>query len=259
VLLFYVAAQAQLFVVVGGSNAYPGASAVLARYHGDPTKSRFQRVLDPGRPAEDPKNMWKFLGPAEEDRPAQRKAILDWVEAGTPRERWPEVMPIFTGTATCAACHAPGASRADLPLDTYEHVVAMAGPDRGMTLDDLTTTTHNHLMGFAVAGLLVGMIFTASRWRGPVVSLLAAGVFVGAAIDVLSWWLTHWHGSPWHYAVLLGGGIFGGCLSAMAVLSLDELWFRGAIARLAEPLVKALRLGSRAPATAPAPDGSPSP
>ena len=246
-LLFYAVAQAQIFVAVGGGRSYPGASAVLARYHGDPTKSRLHRVLDPERAPEDPRNMWRYLGPADEDKPTQRKTILSWVEAGMPRERWVEVMPIFTATSTCAACRAPGAQRADLPFDTYEHVVAAAGPDTGMTLDELTTSSHNHLMGFAVAGLLVGLLFSASRWRGPIVSLLSAGVFVGAAIDVASWWLTHWKGSPFHYGVLLGGGLFGASLTAMAVLSLDELWLRGAIARVVEPAVRALRLGSRAP------------
>ena len=36
---FYLLAQAQLFVAVGGGRSYPGPEAVLARYHGDPTKS----------------------------------------------------------------------------------------------------------------------------------------------------------------------------------------------------------------------------
>lgn len=252
-LLFYAVAQAQLFVKVGGGESYPGASAVLARYHGDPSKSRLHRVLDPARAPEDPRNMWRYLGPADEDKPVQRKAVLSWVEAGMPRDKWVDVMPIFTSTSTCGACHAPGAARADLPFDTYEHVVAAAGPDTGMTLDELTTSSHNHLMGFAVAGLLVGLLFTASRWRGPIVPLLASGVFAGAALDVASWWLTHWHGSPFHYGVLLGGGLFGGCLTAMAVLSLDELWLRGTLARVVEPAVRALRLGSRAPVESRAP------
>ena len=250
---FYAFAQAQLFVTVGGAESYPGARQVLVRYHGDPTKSRLHRVLHPALPTEDPKNMSRYLGPAEEEKPAQRKAILAWVEAGMPRAGWVDVMPVFTSTATCGACHAPGAAKQDLPLDTYEHAVAAAGPDTGMSLAELTTSSHNHLMGFAVAGLLVGLVFSASRWRGPLVPLLAAGTFVGAAIDVTSWWLTRWHGHPFEYGVLVGGGLFGACLTAMAALSLDELWLRGALGRHVEPAVRAARLGSREPGPAVSP------
>jgi hypothetical protein len=245
---FYLLAQVQLVAVVGSDGVYPGASTVLARYHGDPKRSRLHQVLDPTRSPEDARNMYQYLGPGEQERVPQRETLLRWVEREMPAAEWPAVRAIVDATERCAACHAPGARKADLPFDTYEHVVAGFGPDRGMSLQELSTSSHNHLMGFAVLGLLVSFVFTATAWRGPLVWILVAGVFVGGAADVASWWLTRAHGHPWEYLVMAGGGLFGGSLLAMVALSLDELWLRGRVgALLARPLAAA-RLARRDPA-----------
>src|SRR5262245_35020012 len=82
---FYLLAQVQLVAVVGDSSAYPGAAVVLARYHGDPTRSRLHKVLDPTLAPDDVRNMYQYLGPGDEAKPVQRKALLDWVEKGMPR------------------------------------------------------------------------------------------------------------------------------------------------------------------------------
>src|SRR5262245_56665447 len=79
---FYLLAQVQLVSVVGTGATYPGADAVLARYHSDPTRSRLHKVLDPTLAPDAAWNMYQYLGPGEEARPVQRKAILDWVEKG---------------------------------------------------------------------------------------------------------------------------------------------------------------------------------
>jgi hypothetical protein len=244
---FYAAAQVQLVSAAAEGSGYPGPHEVLVRYHGDPTRSRLHKVLDPSRPPTDAKNMYVHLGPADEDRPAQRARILAWVEQGMPREGWDAVAPVFTGEATCGGCHSEKGIKPDMPLDTWERVVGNAGVDTGMPYPELATSSHNHLAGFAVMALLVSLVFTASRWRGPVVPILVAGAFVGAGLDVASWWLTRAHGSPWHWGVLVGGGSFGSCVMTMVALSLDELWLRGALGGVLEKALAPLGLGRREP------------
>jgi hypothetical protein len=251
ILGFYGLAQVQLLLNVGGG-AWPGPSAVLRRYHGDPTRSTLHHVLDPTLATEDPKRMYGFLADTDEERESRRTAILAWVEAGTKRDGYEAVRPVFEGEATCGLCHSAkpdpsGArrARADLPFDTYEGVLAAARPDSGMSWAELGTTSHNHLFGFMVGALLVGWAFTGTRWRGPLVPGLVALTFVGAFVDVASWWLTKRHGAPWHLFVMGGGASFGIGLGSMAVLALDEVWLASALARLVEPILRALRLGRR--------------
>ena len=251
-LVFYGLSQVQLIVAVGGGTGYPTPHDVLVKYHGDPTRSRFHKVLDPSLALSDPKNMYQHLSPETLARAALRKKILAWVEDGMPKSEWPAVQRTFTSTEACAFCHRvagePEPAKPDLPLETYEQVVAAAGPDTGMSSHDLATSSHNHAMGFAVVALLASLAFTATRWRGPVVPLLVLGSFLGSTLDVASWWLTKSLGHPWEFGVLAGGGLFGACSMTMVVLALDEMWLRGRVGALVEPVVRAARLGRRDPA-----------
>ena len=249
---FYGLAQVKLFTAVSDGSGYPGAEQVLKRYHGDPGKSLLHRVLDPSLPVTEPKRMYGYLGATDEEQAANRTKVLSWVERAAPRAEWAAVAPIFSGDSTCGQCHStkPDAegkprTRADLPFETYEQVVAASQPDTGMSIHELSTSAHNHMMGFAVIAILASWIFTATRWRGPIVFLLILGAFLGAAVDVGSWWLTHFYGHPYEYLVLIGGGLFGCCTMGMVLLSLDELWLCGALGSLLAKIVGALRLGSR--------------
>ncbi|MCC7140435.1 MAG: hypothetical protein IT460_18605 [Planctomycetes bacterium] len=235
---FYALAQVKLVVAAGGGSM-PGPAQVLARYHGDPERSRLQLVLDPTRPTSDPKAMYIYLGDADEQRAQRHAAVLAWLGRGAPEEGWAEVEPVFTGTSTCGQCHKTGTDEAgnprtkrDLPFETWEQVHPLTAPGGAMSVSELAQTSHNHLFGFAVASLLVSLVFTATRWRGPIVVLLVGGAFVGALLDVGGWWLTRAMGSPFQWAVIGGGALFGAALIAMVALSLDELWLGGVVGRV---------------------------
>ena len=246
-LAFYGLAQVKVFTAVGGGG-FPGPAAVLAKYHGTRAHSRLHAVLDPRLSTSDPKRMYDHLGATDEDRAANRVRVLAWVEAGASAAGWPALEPVFAGDATCGGCHSTKdetRTKRDLPFERYEQVAPFAGPDEGMGWAELSTSSHNHMFGFAVVALLASVIFTATRWRGPLVPLLVASAFLGALLDVGAWWLTKALGSPFHLLVIAGGAAFGGSVLAMVVLSLDELWLRGSVARLVSPLLTALRLGRR--------------
>lgn len=248
-LAFYGLAQVKLVHAVGGGDSIPGAGRVLARYHGDPARSRLHHVLDPTLSANDPTRMFDALGSREEERSARRGKILAWVERGAPRDEWHTVSTIFTGESTCGACHSARQDgdrqrlKADVPFESFEQVVKFARPGTGMSVHELATSSHNHLIGFAIVALMTSWAFTLTRWRGPLVRTLVLLSFGGAAVDVSCWWLTRAFGHPYEYGVILGGGAFGAAVLAMALLSLDELVLDGRTGRFIAPLARALHLG----------------
>ncbi|MFM8979701.1 MAG: hypothetical protein ACKOSS_04475 [Planctomycetia bacterium] len=143
------------------------------------------------------------------------------MDAGAPRTGWDAVAPVFTGAETCGQCHAAGGTKADLPFDTYEHVLPLTRPDAGMAWPDLTITAHNHAFGFSVAALLLGVLVTCTGLRPRLQGLVVLSLFVGPALDIGGWFLTRALGAPWHLVVLAGGGLFG---LASAVACLAVLW-----------------------------------
>jgi hypothetical protein len=257
---FYLLAQVKILTSMPSEGPWPGPREILAKYHGDPTKSRFHEVLDPSRPTEDPKSMFAYAGTSIEEQRANRAKVLAWVEEGMPRHAWKDVEPVFTGPQTCGQCHVASRTdangqpfaKADLPFETYEQVVSAARVPSGMTLHDLATSSHNHMWGFTAAALLLSLVFTCTRWRGAFRGALIAGSFLGASLDVGSWWLTHDHGHPFEWGVLVGGALFGTCTVAMAALSLDELWLRGRVGAVVAAVLRPLGFTPRAPHPGPA-------
>jgi hypothetical protein len=253
VIGFYGLAQVKLVTATGDGDSVPGPARVFARYHGDPTRSVLHHVLDPALSPTDPTRMFDALGSNETERSDRRREILAWVERGAIRDEWHTVAPTFTGESTCGACHSTRMDgdrrrvKADIPLETYEQVAEFAKPATGMSIHDLATSSHNHLIGFAIVALVTSWIFTHTLWRGAIVRLLVLASFGGAAIDVACWWFTRSVGHPFEYGVILGGGLFGGAVMGMAILSLDELCSNGRLGRLVAPVVRALRVGSRDP------------
>lgn len=239
-LVFYGFAQLKVITAVGDGRTLPGVTAILHRYHGDPSKTKLHLALDSSLAESDPRRMYGWLGADDAERAGNRRVMIDWVGRGALQAEWPTVAPIF---GKCTGCHSATAegsgTRRDLPFDTYEDTRAVTKGDDGMGFAELATTSHNHLFGFLVGALLVSVVFGLTRWRGPLATALVVGAFAGAILDVVAWWLTKFVGSPFHYLVFLGGLAFGLCLSAMVVLALDEVLLAGRFGRvLARPLAR---------------------
>lgn len=225
ILLFVLLSQANLWFQVGGGSL-PGPEQVLWKYHGKPSATRLHRVLDLSLSEKNPHNMSQFVGGATpEERAALVRRILGWVDAGAPRPAagtppvgWDDVAPIFTGHETCGQCHVAGGVRADLPLDTYERVQAVAAPDMGVPWGALLISAHNHFFVFAVAALLLSLLLTFTGLGGLPRTLLILAAFGGPVLDVGGWLLTKQLGAPFHWLVMAGGGMFGGALATMALV-----------------------------------------
>lgn len=221
ILLFVLLSQANLWFNVGGGK-FPGPEQVLWKYNGKPGMTKLHRVLDAALAKDDPHAMWPYLGESKDMQDARRREILSWVDRGAPADGWATVAPIFLDTNACAQCHAAGGLREDLPLVTYDAVRAVAEPDRGLPWGLLFVTAHNHLFAFGVAALLLSLLLTYTGLTGfPRIALILAA-FGGPVIDVGSWFLTKTNGAPWHFGVMLGGGLFGGAIASMALVVLWE-------------------------------------
>jgi hypothetical protein len=225
ILCFLLLAQRNMFEQVAGGSP-PTLTQVLERYHGKPGHSLLHEVLDLDRRLEDPRNMWQYLGGSGRSDPvtiANRKAILDWVEAGATREGYARVETIFTSIESCGACHTAGGERHDLPFDDYDGVLAVATTGGGMPLPRLLISAHNHLFAFAVLGLLMGLGLSLSRLGGLPRLLLIGGLVLGPLLDISAWFLTRSFGSPFHLLVVAGGGLFGLSVTASALIVLRDV------------------------------------
>ena len=226
ILGFALLAQVNLWHQVNGGEP-PSPDVVLKRYHGDPERSRLDDVLDhEAHPSfEDPKNMWQYLGGESWEDPVtqeRHKAITDWLRAGATEEGYAKVKPILAGEGACGDCHVPGGVMGELPFDTYEAVLPLTKPGGKYPLNSLLISAHNHLFGFAALALLlsIGACFTGLPTKLRM--LLILGASGGAALDIAGWFLTRSWGSPWHFMIMTGGGLFGLCTTAMALAVLHE-------------------------------------
>ena len=248
---FHVTAQATLWGQAGGGSM-PTTEQVLFKYHGNPSQTPLHEVLDLSLPRSSPRAMFWYLDPlATPDAlgqvEARRSVILDWVDAGAPRDGWEPVRLVLQEQGLCLQCHGMGKQKADVPLSTYEDVARLARPGQGITPGALLVSAHNHLFGFAIAALLLGVLTALSGLRSALAAALILAAFVGAAVDVGGWFLTAGYGAPWQNLVVLGGASFGLASGLMALLVLDEVALGGRVAAR-------LRLGR---ARVPEPPGTP--
>ena len=232
---FHIASQATLWAHAG-SGSMPSTDEVLWKYHGNPERTELHEVFDLSLPRSSPHAMFWYLDPQATPESmgaieARRGVVLDWVAAGTPRSGWEPVRLVLQEQGMCLECHGAGKENPDVPLDTYEDVVRLAQPGRGMTAGALLVSAHNHLFAFAVASLLLGVLTALSGVRRSVAVALVLAAFSGAAADVGGWFLTAAHGAPWEKIVVLGGASFGLATTLMALLVFDEAAFGGALAR----------------------------
>ncbi len=227
ILCFGFLAQANLWEQ-DGNGGVPTPEMVLWKYHGRPHSSRLHTVLDASLSLDSELNMWQFLGP-EHEVDANRKQILDWVDAGAPEADWDRLAPIFTDGERCAQCHTPGGLMDSAPFESYEDALPFTQPDRGISRGSLLISAHSHLFGLGVCALLLSLLLCHSRWGGWLRVLLILAAFGGPLLDIGGWLLTSELGAPFHFMVIAGGALFGGATALMAVLILaDALRLGGA-------------------------------
>lgn len=226
ILGFALLAQVNLWHQVSGGTP-PTPEKVLHRYHGDPDRSRLDEVLDHEAHPElhDPRNMWQYLGGESWEDPTTQKnhkLITDWLRAGATEEGFATVKPILTGAGLCGDCHVAGGTMESLPFDSYASVKPLTLPGGKYPLPKLLISAHNHLFGFAALAFLLSLGVCFTGLPNTLRMLLILGASGGAALDIAGWFLTRAWGAPWHLLIMTGGGLFGLCTTAMALVVLHE-------------------------------------
>ena len=210
----YIAALFYLFLVDVDPHRKMGmstAEGISMKYHGREGSTRLEAAL----------------GGSMSDRatPADKQAILQWVQRGANEADFASVKPLFD--KTCVACHSTKSGLPVPPLTTYEEVRKIAAVDTGAGVSQLARVSHVHLFGISIIFLLTGGIFALSEV--PVRPRLAILILPYAAIwaDIGSWWITKYL-PVFSWVVLIGGAIMGLMLAAQILISLWEMWFKKA-------------------------------
>jgi hypothetical protein len=207
----YLAAVTYLFFVDIQPHQQMGMSVVDGigmKYHGQRGNTRLEAAL---------------RGPmSDRGNPADRQAMIDWVQGGATEAKFPTVKPLFD--KDCAMCHSPKSGLPIPPLTTYEEVRKVAEVDTGASISQLARVSHIHLFGISIIFLLTGGIFAlsalAAKWRVLIITVPYFTIWA----DIGSWWITKYY-PVFAYVVLIGGGLMGLALGAQIFISLWEMWF----------------------------------
>ncbi len=155
----------------------------------------------------------------KKDREIERITVIAWLMKGAPKEAY---------------------EKDDFTADV--EVVLPGGPGRRrMEIDELTQTTHVHLLSFCMLWALTGIIFAFTSYPLWMRVGLAPIVLIAQVADVCCWWLARLpQTGPYFAAMILGtGAIVGMGLSAQIVLSLFNMYDKKGKAAIAALFVLA--------------------
>lgn len=207
----YLMALTYLYLTHQGHDGKPGLSVedIVENYYGNRSGTRLEAAIRGP--------MGGYL-----DR-EERHHIVAWLKSGAPRKTFEtNVQPILQ--RNCLGCHSPSSGMPVPDLSSYEAVREVARIDTGTSVLSLVRLSHIHLFGIGLIMFGVGMIFRrVILWEWLKGTLLVLP-FVAIAVDILSWYLTHW--DP-HYAltVVIAGAVLGLCLAAQILIALYQIWF----------------------------------
>lgn len=169
------------------------------------------------------------------EREGERDALLAWVKAGAPREAYdgdhftlsnwgnkPITSRFLCGAAevseTVASSAIPG-------CDPIKEAIRRAKAKQ-ITVENLTQSTHVHMLGFAMLYFLTGLMLSNSSYPGWLRLLLAPLTLLAQVVDISCWWLARLDGvGPYFALAIMGtGGIVGATLFMQIVLTLIDLF-----------------------------------
>jgi hypothetical protein len=125
----------------------------------------------------------------------------------------------------CVKCHAAGGQVEKFPLEKYEQVQKFTKVEEAQPIsrEQLTQSTHVHLLSFSMLYLLTGVIFAFTSLPGFVRCLIAPLPLVAQVVDVACWWLTR---SDPRFAdgIIIAGGVVAAGLMLHIVLGLFSMY-----------------------------------
>lgn len=201
----------------GNPNTLSYEDVVLA-YRGSGKGSRLEAAL---------RGPMSTMLPADEVAP-----FIRWVQEGADQARYEgEFKQVLE--KRCASCH-DGSNPHLVNLIGYDNLKKVTEKDTGADIFTLVRVSHIHLFGITFIFFVMGFIFTHAYLR-PVwlKCAIVAMPFICLLLDVSAWYLTKLY--AWFaWVVMIAGGVMGMCFAVMWVISMYQMWFSKAPARVAE-------------------------
>jgi len=159
----------------------------------------------------------------------ERKKVLDWARKPdkplTKEREYPEIRDILD--QNCLYCHGRGQGMKFPPLETFKDVELASVPEkRPMTIRELTSTTHTHLMAISALVTAVSLLFFFTGVSGRLGALIVVTAYVGLLADIAGWWLAT-RMTAGAYVSAAGGSVMGTMLCIMLIWSFLATWFGG--------------------------------
>jgi len=92
------------------------------------------------------------------------------------------------------------------------------------SLEALLRMAHQHVFGHGVMYFLTAGVFLFAGWPERWTLLLITAPFVGAWLDLASWFLLKYGSEKWEYLSAAAGVLFSASFAVMLLASLKELW-----------------------------------
>ena len=152
-----------------------------------------------------------------------RDVIIDWIYKGTPEGDFQErVRPILE--RHCIACHGDESGMGLVGFFNPEEMKEVTQIDTGKSIGELARVSHIHLFGIGIILFLIGRIFILCEIPILFKRIIVIVPFAAIAMDIGSWWLTHWF--PFTaYVVVFGGALIGVSMAFQIFISLYQMWF----------------------------------
>ncbi|MFQ5777731.1 MAG: hypothetical protein ACE5IP_06955 [Terriglobia bacterium] len=192
----------------------PGMTAedLKRAFYGQRTVTRLAAKIDGG-------SMEQFL-----PNPFEKAKILNWLQDGTRRETFKEVVaPILA--QNCWRCHNPKGFMYMRPLQTYEQVLVVTEVDRGEPPPVWARVAHTHLQSIALIFFVVGAIFAGTSLPERVKTVMVVTPFAALVVDFGSRFLTRYH-LAFVYVMMAAGAVAGLAFAGMVLVSVYQMWWK---------------------------------
>ncbi|MEE9591776.1 MAG: hypothetical protein V3W26_04615, partial [Thermodesulfobacteriota bacterium] len=207
----YLLAMAYLYTSHEMLDGRPGLSVddVAYTYYGSRSGTTLEAAL---------RGSMSSYAPFEE-----REEIIKWIYSGSPdAEYHNKIKPIVD--RRCIPCHKPEASPMVTSLSTKEEIGKLTRVDMGKSIGELAKVSHIHLFGVGVIFFIMGKIFILCELPIIFKRIVVAIPFMAIAMDIGSWWLTHWQ-PLFAYVVIIGGALMGLSIAFQITISIYQMWF----------------------------------
>ncbi len=152
-----------------------------------------------------------------------REVIIKWIYNGSPEAEFHNrITPILE--RHCIACHGEQSGMNLAGLFKPDEIKELTRVDTGKSIGELARVSHIHLFGVGMLLYLIGRIFILCEMPIMLKRIIVVTPFAAIALDIGSWWLTHWQ-PLFAYTVVFAGAVTGASIAFQILMSLYQMWF----------------------------------